>query len=202
MAPRETADAEWRRLLRGAFAFQKAPFASHPLDQRRAVKMQDVARHVNASNSDILAEALNYLGDGTGIANASISAQLAAVGQFLDAGKFVKQSRCLWLVFWNPIELRDPSQSALVAAFDPRRSMTRIADFLEEHYWSACGSLSENLHYATRCKRRPYRTTYNTNDEERTTTLTCGPNPWLEAKICRNVAVVIDATGREYLTWD
>lgn len=198
---RETADAEWRRLLRGAFAFQEAPFAVHPLDQRRAVKMRAIVRHMNVSKSDVIAEALNYLSNGTGIASASISAQLAAVELFLDADTFVHKSRCLWLVFWNSIGILDPAQLELVAAFDPRRSTTRIGDFLEEYYWSVRGSSRENLHYATRSGQRPYRTTSNHNGEENKATLTCGHNPWLEARPCKNIAAVIDSTGREFLTW-
>ena len=53
--------SDWHRLLRGAFAFETAPFGSHPCDERRALEAIAMAIRAGASRMDIEDEICEYL---------------------------------------------------------------------------------------------------------------------------------------------
>lgn len=53
--------SDWRRLLKGAFAFGTAPFASHPNDERRALEAIAHAIREGISKQEIEAEIRSYM---------------------------------------------------------------------------------------------------------------------------------------------
>jgi hypothetical protein len=52
---------DWQRLLRGAFAFETAPFASHPSDERRALEAVALATRCGVSKIEIERKIREYL---------------------------------------------------------------------------------------------------------------------------------------------
>jgi hypothetical protein len=201
----ESAEQAWRRLLRGGFAFESAPFAVHPLDQERARRMYYFALRAGASPKDILAEAKQYLENEVGLKDvADDNEQLKRVEQFLRQFKLVTKKHAAWLVFWNSMPAPDQvTDSPIVAILDARKSIERIADFVEQTYMASCYSLGEKIHYASRRKDNPYRANVNFNKEQQKFIgITCGHNPWLEARMVRNLRLAIDPESRQLLTWN
>ncbi|WP_168453774.1 hypothetical protein [Sphingopyxis microcysteis] len=197
----ETADEEWRRLLKGGFAFETAPFAVHPKDSRRAERMFFVAARAGADKSDILCAAADHLRD-HGVNENGLTIQLAGVERFLDRYKIIGKARSSWLVFWNGTDcpVADFTNN-LVVALDPRTSEQKILDFLELHYRAVEYSSRELLYYSTRKKKSPYRASAVLTSDHRLIAYTCGHNPWLEARFCKNI-VVFDVEGeKQKVTW-
>ncbi len=201
MKRRETADEEWRRLLKGGFAFETAPFAVHPLDHRRAERMVFVAARAGALRSDILDAATVHL-RGEGIREADLEIHLARVQQFLDSFRIVGKARKAWLVFWNGTESPTTDYTTnLVQALDPRTSEKKICDFLELHYSAIEYTSRELLYFSTRKKKNPYRASPELTSDHRLIAYTCGHNPWLEARFCFDVVVCEAEGGEQSVFW-
>ena len=200
----EDPDQAWRRRLHGGFAFMTAPFAAHPLDRERARQMYHFALRAGASAEDMLSEARDYLENTIGLHGSSAEEQLVRVRQFLSDFKLTIRKRSAWLVFWNrALSADEDDNSPIVTIIDSRKRPERVADFLEQFYMASCYSLREKLHYASRPKDNPYRSSINYNHEQgRLTSITCGHNPWVEARFVKNVRLKIDEEGRHLLTWD
>lgn len=194
----------WRRLLRGGFAFETAPFAVHPLDRERARLKYHFALRAEASAEDILLEARNYLEDAIGLGGRSHDERLIRVRQFLSNFTLTTRKRSAWLVYWNRmLTAEDDENSPPVTIIDSRKRPERVADFLEQFYMAACYSLREKVHYSSRPKDNPYRSSINYNHEQgRLVSITCGHNPWLGARFVRNVRLKVDGESRYFLTWD
>lgn len=201
--PAKSPDEEWRRLLAGGFAFMTAPFGVHPKDRERAEEMYHFALRSGVSPTEILSEARSYLDGAMGLGGGSHAEELERVERFLSEFKLVTHKRSAWLVFWNRALAEDEANPPIVAIFDSRKTPERIADFVEQTYISTHYSLREKIHYATRPKKNPYRAQINYNKEQgRLVSITCGHNPWLEARIVRQMRLTMDADGRQLLTWE
>lgn len=79
-----------------------------------------------------------------------------------------------------------------------RRSSTSVAHFVEQLHISKSYSLAEKLHYSVKPKDNPYPAIIS---NERLATITCGHNPWVEAKMVRNISLGRDVAGHELLEW-
>lgn len=203
VSPAEGPSSEWRRLLRGGFAFQNAPFASHPLDAERARKMLFFALRDNASPEQILDEARTYLDEAMGLGYQSVEQQLARVTAFLRTFHLVKKKKAAWLIFWNSIPASEEDLGReVLTIMDSRKSPERIEYFLEQTYIATQYGLREKMLYATRPKDNPYRATINQDHVRgRLISITCGHNPWLEARSVRDLRLERAPDGHELLSW-
>jgi hypothetical protein len=201
--PGEDPASEWRRLLRGGFAFQNALFASHPRDGERARKMLFFALRDNVTPEQILSEARDYLNETVGLASISIEDQLARVEAFLGTFRLVKKKKSAWLVFWNSVPpLGEEPGREILTIMDSRKSVERIQDFLEQTYIAKEYGLREKMLYATRPKSNPYPATYHNDGGSGRAGITCGHNPWLEARFVRNLCLERGPEGHGILSWD
>jgi hypothetical protein len=161
-----------------------------------------VATRAGASESEILDAATAYLKDERQVHADMVEDELARVRSFVRRYRLTGKANRAWLVFWNSSEaFVTTTTSNLVQALDPRFSDSRIRDFLELHYWSAEYTPRELLYYSTRRGKNPYRATANLTEDHRLLSYTCGHNPWLEARICRDIMVFDDAAGCTTVTW-
>jgi hypothetical protein len=201
--PVEGPETEWRRLLRGGFAFQNAPFGSHPLDGQRAHKMMLYALRAGATRETILREAHAYLSEDLGLGSLGTGDQIARVEAFLRTFRLVKRKKAAWLVFWNSIP--PPSQEPgreILTIIDSRKGVDRVREFVEQTYMASEYSVREKMLYSTRPKENPYPATIHSDPAARSTVITCGHNPWLEARFVRELRLERDRGGREILSWE
>lgn len=197
------ADDDWRRLIKGGFAFDSAPFAGHPLDRRRAENALALAFAQGISPEEILGEAHEHLLTVySQSSNAAIAEQLDRVKALIKAKQPGQKFRRLWLIFWNSID--DPvnlSTNQLVQAFDPRASETRIIQFLTDFYSSSKYSARELAYFATRKKANPYAAHPIVDSASRLKGYHCGHDPWLEARLCQQIVVHTPEMGKVSVSW-
>jgi hypothetical protein len=165
--------------------------------------MYHFALRSGASPTEILSEARSYLDAAIGLGGSPHAEELERVERFLSEFKLVTHKRSAWLVFWNQVLAEEETTPPIVAIFDSRKTPERIADFLEQTYISTQYSLREKIHYATRPKKNPYRAQINYDRERgRLVSITCGHNPWLEARYVKQMRLTKNPEGRELLTWE
>jgi hypothetical protein len=197
------AHEEWRRLLIGGFAFESAPFAGHPLDRRRAEKALALAFAQGVSEGEIFAEARRHLLTVySQSAVAAMDSQLGRVKDLVATKRPKRKYPRLWLVFWNSTKSPvDNATSALIQAFDPRASETRITHFLTDFYSSSEFSARELAYFATRRKVNPYTARPIVDSNNRLKGYHCGHNPWLEARLCEKIIIQSIENGETQVSW-
>lgn len=162
-----------------------------------------VATRAGASKEDILGEAQRYLLEVRGIPVNAAEEQLNRVTSFLRRYALTYEAKQAWLVFWNRSDsLVINATSDLVQALDPRISERRIYEFLEFYYRAVEYTPCELLYYATRPSKNPYRAEVNKPSDRQPLSYTCGHDPWLEARYCRQVRIWNIEGGGTKVCWD
>lgn len=189
-------DPDWKRLLEGGFAFQNAPFASHPLDAGRARKAVFSSIRAGISSDDFLTEADVYLRECVGF-GPEIKDQIARVEEFLSQTKLVRKKKSAWLIYQTEASHHSPSE--VLCIIDSRRGVDRVSQLVEQMYMAQNYSLVEKMHFSSRPRDNPYPA--KASFTERHAIITCGHNPWLEARVVRNLKLNRSPNGVELLEW-
>jgi hypothetical protein len=197
----ESPDQAWRRLLRGGFAFGTAPFAAHPLDAERAREMYFMALRAGASRQQVLDEAESYLNGEIPSNPREVRRLVKSVDRFMRGLDRASHKKAAWVVFWTGPNTPLDAES-IVAILDPRKSQEKVLDFVEQTYVAASCSLTEKMRLSTSRKDNPYPAQTNLDKDHRLVSITCGHNPWLEARFVRNLRIQRGPDGKELLTWD
>lgn len=184
----------WQTLLKGAFAFQTAPFAGHPLDEQRAVQMFHTALRAGASEEDIIAEAIRYL-RAEGCHPDEIERQIARVRSFEPKPTRRLHSIRAWLV---TLESADKC-STVISIFKYQRSPEFIREYMEQYYIDQFYTPQEKLLYAKSRKCNPHPAQYELLDgvpwQGR---IICGHNPRLYGRLVLNLNVVREPDGERF----
>lgn len=195
---------EWKRLLRGGFAYEAAPFAAHPLDKKRATRMFHLALHEGVSIEEIKEEARAYLLS-RGIDPQAADDEVKEVKSFCNSFKISKPKKTAWLVSWEYVaDDVSPIEDRVIAIVDPRISIKSVQEFVYQFHMANNYSLSEKLYYSTRRRKNPYPAEINNprRDTRIPSTITCGHNPFILAKIVYNLQLVEGPDSSLSLMWD
>lgn len=194
---------DWRHWLAGGFAFMDAPFGGHPLDDRRARKMVFAAMRDGASIDDIKEAAVAYLEERSWNP-ATIPSQIQRVEKYLKSFKPAKRKKSAWLLTWEYAnDDRRPISDRVIAIRDGRMSSEKIKEFVEQTYIASLYSLDEKMHYSSHAKDNPYPAVYGMHPKggRCLAKMTCGHNPFIMARVVRDLRLYNDKEGDEALTW-
>lgn len=191
------AHCTWREQIPGAFAFQTAPFAVHPLDERRAIKMFHAALRAGATEADIVAEASAYLASQHCPAD-EIERQIARIRSFKPRPTSKVRSSRAWLVTLESMD----QPAVVISVFKAQRSADFVREYMEQYYIDTFYSAQEKLLYAQSRKNNPYPATFEKLDgvlwQGR---ITCGHNPFLYGRLVLKLRIVAGDQG-DRLTWE
>jgi hypothetical protein len=155
-----------------------------------------------ATPEDILAAASTYLEEAVGLGSIPAGEQVQRVAEFLRTFRLVREKKAAWLIFWNSVlPAGVEAHREVVTIMDSRKSVDRIREFVEQTYMATQYTLREKMLYATRPKHNPYPATVHADFRARLTAVTCGHNPWLEARFVRGLRLERAPDGHEILTW-
>lgn len=160
-----------------------------------------MALRAGATRQQVLDEARSYLAETIRSNPQEVERMVRSVDRFMKRLDRATRKKAAWVVFWNGPAVRRGEES-IVAVLDPRKSQERVRDFIEQTYASANYSLTEKIRLATNRKDNPYPARMNVDPDYRLVSITCGHNPWLEARWVKNVRLVEDSEGHQRLTWD
>lgn len=108
-----------------------------------------------------------------------------------------------WLVTWEHSGDHAKPPTTVAAVLNPRLSGRRITEIVELLYANASYDPSERIAIAGRRASNPYParfgTLYGTPWEGE---ITCGHNPWLEARLVDNLRAEKNSSGEERFAWD
>ncbi len=91
----------------------------------------------------------------------------------------------------------------VAAVLSPRLSARRVLEIVELLYANASYDPSERIAFAKSRKGNPYRARFGVlHGVPWEGKIVCGYNPWLEARLVRNLRADRDATGEERFVWD
>ena len=99
---------------------------------------------------------------------------------------------------------KDASNEMLVAVLSSRRSGASVADFVEQLYLCATSSAAQVVSCANRPGKRPHkaRTPHLFAGKLQGDRVTCGANPFIDARLVSNLRVEARAgTGDEVVQW-
>jgi hypothetical protein len=186
----------WQQLLRGGFAFQTAPFASHPLDAQRAVQMVHAALRAGVSTAEINAEATAYL-KSENVHPDEVVRQVDRVHRSVQSLLKPLCSSRAWLV-----TLESTDAPAVVAAvFKAQRSADTVREYMEQHYIDRFYSPYEKLLYARSPRNNPYPAEFASLDGVPWRgRITCGHNPFLYGRLVRKLRV--EQTQGQQFAWE
>lgn len=189
---------DWRTLLKGSFAYETASFACSPCDADRARKMFHAALNAGVTIDEIVVEAKQYLAS-QGCCENFITDQIKLIRGFRHNPRKKLKSKRAWLITWEGTDI----DSKVAAILNYRRSPEAVSVFVEQLYIASKYSNAEKLVYAKSLKNNPYRPEYDTiNGIRWGGRLTCGHNPFLDARIVVNLAIIEDESGEERLVWE
>ena len=103
-----------------------------------------------------------------------------------------------WLVTWEGVGGHVKIEEQVAAILNPRRSVDRVKDIVELLYVNASHSYVERINYAKSRKNNPYPAEFGVshNGVPWTGEVTCGHNPFLEARLVDNLRVEGDGAPR------
>lgn len=194
---------DWRHWLAGGFAFMDAPFASHPKDEGRARKMVFAAMRDGATIEDIKTAAQDYLKERSWIPEA-IPAQIVRVERFVKSIKPTMRKKSAWLITWEHVVADiPPIEDRVIAIRDGRVSSEKIREFVEQTYTASTYSLDEKMHYSSHAKDNPCPAKYAIHPRGGYLyrKITCGDNPFISARIVKDLRLFEDANGEQVLDW-
>jgi|GEM_PF-2462794 len=192
---------DWKNLLRGGFAYMEAPFAVHPLDDRRARNMVYLSKAHKVTLKEILDEATIYL---TSInqSEAAIQEQLDRVKRYYKSAKFQKKKKSAWVIYWSYSD-KEFDKGHIISIMDSRKSYQYVADFVLQKYLDQESTVEEKVHYSSHLKSYPYQVEYQrVNGIPWTGSMTCGHNPFIVARIVKNLTLSYDDNCNEMIHWD
>lgn len=106
----------------------------------------------------------------------------------------------MWLVTWESINQEHRIKDKIAAIYNPRWSSDRVELAVELLHAASQYTVSEQLQYANNKKFNPYpANSYNSPGIP--FRITCGHNPYLEARRVSNLKVTLDAEGNEVVSW-
>jgi len=188
----------WKALLKGSFGNSDMFFASHPLDEERAVRMFHAAIRAGATLERIQKEARKFL-ESEGCAKTHIERELKRIRNFTGNPYHKLNSKKAWLVTWVGSDI----ENEVVAIFNYRKSPKTVLEFLEQFYIATGYSDTEKLIYAKNKKHNPYPAEYErVNGILWQGRIHCGHNPHLYACYVTNLGIVKDENDREKLVWE
>lgn len=187
----------WRAQLPGAFAFQTAPFAGHPLDERRAIQMFHAALRAGATEDEIVEAAVEYLSS-QNVSVEEIKRQIDSIHTFAPRPTSKTRSTRAWLV---TLESTDEPPK-VVSIFKAQRSAEFVREYMEQYYIDTYYTVQEKLLYAKSRKNNPYPATFEKFEgvpwHGR---ITCGHNPFLYGRLVLKLRVKSGLNG-ETLIWE
>ena len=196
-------EKNWKKLVPGCFAGIEAPFGIHPNDKERAIKMLHLAFCQGASMKEVIEEAETHLRKWSS-SKKFMDYQKGLIKIFKPnpfKNKLAKSKA--WLITWEGSKVNKSQQ--VVNIFDSRISTQRVKDFLENYYIACHYSLFEKATYASNPsrKRNPYPAeSAKLNGVPWHGQFTCGHNPFLFARIVKNLIVSIDKKKKEIISWE
>jgi len=101
-----------------------------------------------------------------------------------------------WLITWEWSGDAAAVADRVVAILNPRWSVDRVIEIVEFLYAECNYNLNEQVAFARKPKNNPYRAIENFG------LITCGHNPWLEARKVDKFEIFVDPkTKLETITW-
>ncbi len=100
-----------------------------------------------------------------------------------------------WLVTWEWIGNHAKRKDKIAAVLNWRLTRERVAEIIEMIYANEYYTLEERVAFAKDRKLNPYQAQYAAGR------ISCGHNPFLEARLVDNVYVTKDFEGCEQLMW-
>ena len=186
----------WREQMPGAFAFQTAPFAGHPLDERRAVKMFHAALRGGANEAEVVVAASAYLAE-QGCPQDEIARQVARIRSFKPRPTDTVRSSRAWLVTLESMD----KPAIVVSLFKAQRAAEFVRSYMEQHYIDTFYWVQEKLLYAKSRKNNPYPARFeDLNGISWQGRITCGHSPFLYGRLVLNLRVIAGPDG-DTLTW-
>ena len=194
----------WQSLIPGCFAGMDAPFGVHYYDHQRAIKMMNFAFCQGARMTDITEEAKQYLKK-NGCDEERIEYQLNLIKNFKpNPIKSKIKKKKAWLITWEGTN-RDRENIAenIVNVFDSRVSSEKIKFFIENHYISLKFGSLEKASYASKRKENPFPVIFEKiNGVPWEGKMTCGDNPFLSARIVKNLIILESGDGKRHIQWE
>lgn len=188
---------DWKTLLPGAFAFETAPFAVHPLDNRRAMSMFHTALRAGDDEVEIVEEARRYLLQ-KGCTGDHIADQVERIRSFKPRPTAKIRSSRAWLV-----TVESPNEpSKVLSVFKAQRSPEFVREYMEQYYIDTYYSLHEKLLYARSRKNNPCPAEYEQIDGVSWQgAISCGYNPLLRGRLVLNLQTIRSEDGNRFL-WE
>lgn len=113
------------------------------------------------------------------------------------------RTKSAWLVTWDWAGDHARVEDEVVAVLNYREAPEKVRRFVEQLYASLTYSAREKLLVAKTRKSNPYPAMFGSiGGISWQGQITCGHNPWLFARMVRNLRVEIDDNGDEKLIWD
>ena len=111
--------------------------------------------------------------------------------------------RSAWLVTWEWSGDHARVEDPVVALFNYRWPGKTVRLIVEQLYATFKYSISEKVAIARNKRNNPYSArARDIDDAPFWGEIFCGDNPWLRARIVKNVRIEVNASGREILHWD
>lgn len=199
-------EKDWKNLLAGGFAYLTAPFAGHPLDKERAVKMFLVTRIKNIPLIEIAKEAKSYLLS-KGVKPDYIAQDIADVKEFYNKmnKKVIKQNKkSAWIITIIKKYGQSDETEKLILVKDARISVENISKFIKDYYIATYYPLSMKIFISSEKENNPYQLRFYKNGEKREYyfKMLYGDNPVISARIVKNFKFNIDKNNKEHLQWE
>lgn len=115
-----------------------------------------------------------------------------------------QNKKSAWLITWEETTSSSKRlEERVIAIFDSRTGSGTIKEFIERFYM-ADETLSDKVYYSSRRHKYPYRAQYDTapNGGYLYYSITCGHNPWISARIVKNLRLRVDSEGVEHISFD
>jgi hypothetical protein len=106
-----------------------------------------------------------------------------------------------WVVTWEKFGRHVKKPCEIAAILNPRIGHQRVKELVELLYVNQVFTLSEKIGYSMNKRFNPYPAEYGSTKGIRWTgIITCGHNPFLEAKLVKNL-IVSKKGNREHISW-
>ncbi|MFA5115680.1 MAG: hypothetical protein WC486_00150 [Candidatus Omnitrophota bacterium] len=113
-----------------------------------------------------------------------------------------KKGIAAWLVTWECVGDHAKPERKIAAIFNPRWSAERIREYVELIYVNSYYSISERISYAKNRRFNPYPAEFaRINGVTWQGQITCGPNPFLFARLVDNLVAADDSDDEERIVW-
>ncbi|HMU64913.1 MAG TPA: hypothetical protein PKD35_09545 [Nitrosomonas sp.] len=192
----------WKGKVPECFAGMTAPFGSHPNDRKRAEKMLHLALREGATFNAVIREAKRWLKQ-QGVTKELIEEQVEMIKRFRPNPFPKRKLGAAWLITWEGTSPPKRRSKRIVSILGCRVSSGRVLEHVEQLYIDLLYSLHEKITYARHRAKNPYSAEYVKIDGiQPGDRITCGHNPFLLARLVKNLEFHHGADGEEVLAWD